>query len=233
MKVMILAAGLGERMRPLTDHTPKPLLRVGGVPLLEHHIRRLVAAGLSELVINVSHLAEQIVEYFGDGSRWGATIIWSHESEPLETAGGIINALPLLGSETFMLVNGDVWTDFPFFQLSERTLDDRRGAYLVLVDNPAQHPVGDFVLATDGHLSLIPHEGTGLTYSGLGLYSPGFFAGIPAGKSALKPLLDRAIDRLCLSGEYYGGSWVDVGTPARLAALNLEVGHQARNIGPG
>ena len=227
MKVMILAAGLGERMRPLTDHTPKPLLRVGEVPLLEHHIRRLVAAGLSELVINVSHLAEQIVEYFGDGSRWGATIVWSHESEPLETAGGIINALPLLGSETFMLVNGDVWTDFPFSRLSERTLDDPRGAHLVLVDNPAQHPVGDFVLATDGHLSLIPHEGTGLTYSGLGLYFPGFFAGIPAGKSALKPLLDRAIDRLCLSGEYYGGNWVDVGTPARLEALNLEVGHQA------
>jgi MurNAc alpha-1-phosphate uridylyltransferase len=227
VKVMILAAGLGERMRPLTNHTPKPLLRVGGIPLLEHHIRRLVAADLSELVINVSHLAEQIVEYFGDGSRWGATIAWSHESEPLETAGGIINVLPLLGSEPFMLVNGDVWTDFPFAQLGGHTLDDQRGAHLVLLDNPTQHPVGDFVLAADGHLSLIPHEGTGLTYSGLGLYCPGFFAGIPAGVSALKPLLYRAIERNCLSGEHYSGTWVDVGTPERLEALNLEVGRPA------
>ena len=227
MKVMILAAGLGERMRPLTDHTPKPLLRVGGIPLLAHHIRRLVDAELTELVINISHLAEQIVEYFGDGSRWGATIAWSHEPEPLETGGGIINALAMLETGPFMLVNGDVWTDYPFAKLGEHTLDDQRGAHLVLVDNPPQHPAGDFVLAGDGHLHLVPPDGTGLTYSGLGLFAPGFFAGIPAGKSALKPLLVRAIERLCLSGEHYGGTWVDVGTPERLEALNLEVGRPA------
>ena len=223
MKVMLLAAGLGERMRPLTDRTPKPLLRVAGVPLLEHHIRRLAAAGFTELVINVSHLAQQIVDYFGAGSQWGATISWSHEPEPLEAAGGIINALPRLGSAPFMLVNGDVWTDYPFASLVQRSPDSEQGAHLVLVDNPPQHPRGDFVLCADGHLGLIREAGIGLTYAGLGIYTPGFFDGVAPGKSALKPLLDRAIEQPRLTGEHYTGQWVDVGTPPRLAALDAEL----------
>jgi MurNAc alpha-1-phosphate uridylyltransferase len=220
---MLLAAGLGERMRPLTDHTPKPLLCVAGVPLLEHHIRRLVAAGFTELVVNVSHLGQQIIDYFGDGSRWGAIISWSRETEPLETAGGIINALPLLGSEPFMIVNGDVWTDYPFAGLGERSPDSRCGAHLVLVDNPPQHPGGDFVVAAEGHLGLIPAAGIGLTYAGLGVYTRAFFEGIASGKSPLKPLLDRAIEQHCLTGEHYTGRWADVGTPERLAALDAEL----------
>jgi MurNAc alpha-1-phosphate uridylyltransferase len=224
MKVMILAAGLGERMRPLTDHTPKPLLPVAGVPLLEHHIRRLVAAGMCDLVINVSHLADLIIEYFGDGSLWGATITWSRELQPLETAGGIINALPLLGDQPFVLVNGDVWTDFPFRHLNEKSPGSELGAHLVLVDNPPQHPGGDFVLADDGFLGQLPAgSADGLTYAGLGVYTVGFFAGIPPGKSPLKPLLDRAIEKNCLRGEHYRGEWVDVGTPERLQALDARV----------
>jgi MurNAc alpha-1-phosphate uridylyltransferase len=219
---MLLAAGVGERMRPLTDHTPKPLLRVAGVPLLEHHIRRLTAAGFTDLVINVSHLAQQIVDYFGDGSAWGATITWSQEAEPLETAGGIINALPQLGSAPFMLVNGDVWTDYPFAGLAPQSPDSKQGAHLVLVDNPPQHPRGDFVLCADGHLGFIREAGIGLTYAGLGIYAPGFFDGVAPGKSALKPLLDRAIEQHRLTGEHYPGQWADVGTPQRLAALDAE-----------
>jgi MurNAc alpha-1-phosphate uridylyltransferase len=223
MKVMLLAAGLGERMRPLTDHTPKPLLRVAGVPLLEHHIRALVAAGFNDLVINVSHLAQQIIDYCGDGRRWEATIAWSVESEPLETAGGIINAMPLLGMAPFMLVNGDVWTDYPFAELGKKRPRSPRGAHLVLVDNPPQHGRGDFVLGADGLLEQTRSSQSGLTYAGLGIYTAGFFAGIAPGRLPLRPLLDEAIEQRQLEGEYYDGEWVDVGTPARLAALNETV----------
>ncbi|MEH6582595.1 MAG: nucleotidyltransferase family protein [Halioglobus sp.] len=223
MKVMLLAAGLGERMRPLTDHTPKPLLTVAGTPLLEHHIRRLVAAGLDDLVINVSHLAAQIVDFFGDGSRWGARIAWSHEREPLETAGGIINALPLLGDKPFGLVNGDVWTDYPFKHLCDRVSLPPGGAHLVLVDNPPQHPGGDFELLDSGLVAPLGAGGKGLTYAGLGVYTAAFFAGTAPGKSPMRPLLDRAIARQCLLGEYFPGQWVDVGTPERLQALDSAV----------
>jgi len=223
MKAFLLAAGVGERMRPLTDRTPKPLLMVGGAPLLEYHIRHLVAAGISDLVINVSHLAQQIIDYFGDGSPWGATIAWSLEGSPLETAGGIIKALPLLGDEPFLVVNGDIWTDYPFAALGEITIDDPRGAFLVMVDNPEQHPRGDFALGADGLLRVAAGGGTGLTYSGLGLFSAGFFEGVPAGKLPLRPLLDQAIENRRLQGGHYRGQWVDVGTPERLAALNTEV----------
>jgi MurNAc alpha-1-phosphate uridylyltransferase len=223
VKAMILAAGLGARMRPLTDHTPKPLLRVGGVPLLEHHIRSLAAAGFRDLVINVSHLAEQIMDYFGDGSDWAVKIAWSREDEPLETAGGIINALNLLGDAPFALVNGDVWTDYPFSALPELIPDSAEGAHLVLVDNPEQHPQGDFSLSGEGLVGLLADGESGFTYAGLGVYSVGFFAGIEAGKVPLRPLLDRAIAQNTLQGSFYGGRWVDVGTPQRLADLDAQL----------
>jgi len=219
MKVMLLAAGVGERMRPLTDHTPKPLLKVAGTPLIEHHIRRLAEAGLTELVINVSHLAEQIMVYCGDGSRWGVSIAYSPEAKPLETAGGIINAMPLLGSKSFMVVNGDVWTDYPFAQLAAQELDGNEG-HMIFVDNPPQHPLGDFSLSTPGKVGVKEQDAMGYTYAGLGLYSPDFFSGVTAGKLAMRPLLDKAILRGVVSGEYHGGEWADVGTPQRLRELD-------------
>lgn len=219
MKAMILAAGFGERMRPLTDHTPKPLLKVLGRPLIEHHIRRLAAAGITELVINVSHLAQQIIDYCGDGARWGVSIVYSKENAPLETAGGIVQALPLLGETPFLVVNGDVWTDYPLAQLCAAPLQPWETARLVLVASPAQHPLGDFLLEQD-RVQFRSDDTAGYTYSGLGLYSPSFFAGAAPGKLALRPLLDEAIAAQCLGGEFYGGEWEDVGTPQRLAALN-------------
>ena len=222
MKAMILAAGKGERMRPLTEHTPKPLLQVGGAPLLEHHIRRLAAAGFRELVINVSHLGQQIIDYCGSGERWGVTIDVSPEAEPLETAGGIINARALLGDEPFLLVNGDVWTDYPFATLRDHRLSAQDGAHLVLVDNPSQHPTGDFRLC-EGRVLEKEDAGDTLTYAGIGVYAPGFFAGIAAGKVPLRPLLSRCIERAALTGEHYRGSWSDIGTPERLEALDTHL----------
>lgn len=208
-------------MRPLTDHTPKPLLKVAGVPLIEHHIRRLVEADVSEIVINVCHLAEQIVEYCGDGRRWGVPIVFSRESEALETAGGIVQALPLLGEQPFLVVNGDVWTDYPFAQLLQRGWDHlEKGAHLVLVDNPPQHSRGDFVLRPNGELQFFAEDLCGLTYAGVAVYSVGFFAGLTLGKIPLLPLLEQAISENRLSGEHYQGVWADVGTPERLEALN-------------
>ncbi|MBE9538290.1 MAG: nucleotidyltransferase family protein [Proteobacteria bacterium] len=221
MKVMLLAAGVGERMRPLTNHTPKPLLRVAGMPLIEHHIRRLAEAGLTELVINVSHLAQQIMDYCDDGNRWGVSITYSPESQPLETAGGIINAMPLLDAKPFMVVNADVWTDYPFAQLAAVDLESTGcDAHLVLVDNPSQHPLGDFSLNSEGRLALKTPDATGYTYAGLGLYSPAFFAGAAEGKLAMRPLLDKAIPRCLVCGEYFRGEWADVGTPQRLQELD-------------
>ncbi len=220
MKAMILAAGVGERMRPLTDHTPKPLLRVGGSPLIAHHIERLAQAGYTELVINVSHLAQQIIDYCGDGRRWGVSIVYSPEPEPLETAGGIFNALSLLGKAPFLVLNGDVWVDYPLGRLLGFTPPDPECAHLVMVDNPPQHPGGDFFLDERGWLRELAPGTTGLTYAGVGVYTPAFFAGMTAGKMALRPLLDAAIRRGCLSGEYHRGHWEDVGTPQRLAALD-------------
>ena len=222
MKAMILAAGLGNRMRPLTDHTPKPLLTVAGKPLLQHHIERLSDAGFTDLVINVSHLGQQIIDFCGDGSRWGVRITISPEDEPLETAGGIVNALPLLGDAPFALVNGDVWTDYPFatLMLHEHLCDD--SAHLVLIDNPPQHPMGDFRL-TGGRITELCEGESGLTYSGIGVYTPGIFAGLSPGKTPLRPLLSRAIEQGFLSGEHYTGAWEDVGTPERLASLNASL----------
>ena len=220
---MILAAGRGERMRPLTDHTPKPLLKVAGVPLIEHHIRRLAAAGVRELVINVSHLGQQIVDYCGDGTRWRLAIRYSEEAEPLETAGGIFQALPLLGEAPFLLVNGDIWIDYPFEQLTRYALRASEQAHLVFVDNPPQHTHGDFLLADLGWVRERPEGVTGLTYAGVGVYSPSLFSGMSAGKLPLRPLLDAAIAAGTLGGEYHAGRWQDIGTPERLEALNKVV----------
>ena len=224
MKAMILAAGEGRRMRPLTSVTPKPLLEVAGKPLIEHHIVRLGAAGFTEIVVNVSHLGHQLVDFLGDGSQWQVGISISSEQTPLGTAGGIIQALPLLGDAPFLLVNGDVFTDYPFAQLRE-TAPTERGAHIVLVPNPEHHPLGDFTLqdARIGHLpSTQPPVGEPIaaTYSGIGVYDPGVLAGCAPGRLSLKPLLDQAIARGSLSGELYQGVWEDVGTPERLLALN-------------
>ena len=223
MKAMILAAGLGERMRPLTDRTPKPLLQVAGVPLIEHHIRRLAAAGLTELVVNISHLADQITAYCGDGSRWGVSIVYSPEEEPLETAGGIVNALPLLGAEPFLVVNGDVWIDYPFQRLLDLAAGGLDRAHLVLVDNPPQHPLGDFVLEDGGRIVERAARARGLTYAGVGVYRAAFFEGMAVDKVPLRPLLDREIAVGRLSGEYHDGQWADVGTPQRLQQLDAAV----------
>ena len=224
MKAMILAAGRGERMLPLTEHTPKPLLEVAGVPLIEYHLNNLTAVGFSEIVINVSHLGEQIEERLGNGSRWGCAIQYSREVEPLESAGGIIHALPLLGNAPFALVNGDTWTDFPLQRLHAQLLDGGNLAHLVLANNPPQHPQGDFSLDVEGRLQ--GREATqedNLTYAGLAVYQADFFAGM-GGKQAMLPLLERAIHSGQATGEYYPGQWHDVGTPQRLQALNEQLG---------
>jgi MurNAc alpha-1-phosphate uridylyltransferase len=215
MKAMILAAGRGERMRPLTDHTPKPLLRAGGRALIDYPLEALRNAGITELVINYAHLGEQLVAYLGDGSRWGVRIRYSPEPPgALETGGGIKHALPLLGDRPFMLVNGDVWTDYPY---RDRQLSGGRLAHLVLVDNPPHNADGDFCLQA-GELS--ENRGTRLTYSGLGWFHPALFAGTPDGPFPLAPLLREAMRAGRVSGEHYSGEWMDIGTPQRLAELD-------------
>jgi len=213
MTAMILAAGLGSRMRPLTDHTPKPLLKIGGKPLIVWHIERLKEAGFTHIVINVAHLGEQIIDYLGDGSQYGVKIEFSDEQNEgaLETAGGIIKALPLL-SETFLVVNGDVWTDYAFdnkFLFSSESL-----VHLVLIDNPEHNPKGDFYL-----------DGTDkkYTFSGIGYYSKKIFENLSYGKQGLAPLLFKAVEEGNLSTEYHTGVWHDIGTPERLEILNKTI----------
>jgi MurNAc alpha-1-phosphate uridylyltransferase len=218
MKAMILAAGRGERMRPLTDTTPKPLLRIGGQMLIEHHVHALLRAGITELVINHAHLGEQIVRALGNGSAYGVSIQYSAEGDAaLDTGGGIFNALPMLGAAPFLVVNADIWTDFDFSGLP-RDIDGF--AHLVMVDNPPHHPAGDFSLS-EGKLS---RQGPAmLTYSGIGLYRPELFAGCAPGAFPLAPLLHAAMDDGQVSGEHYTGRWFDIGTPERLAAVNAVV----------
>ncbi|HIQ42930.1 N-acetylmuramate alpha-1-phosphate uridylyltransferase MurU [Ectopseudomonas khazarica] len=213
MKAMILAAGKGERLRPLTLHTPKPLVRAAGVPLIEYHLRALAAAGFSELVINHAWLGQQIEDHLGDGSRFGVSIRYSPEGEPLETGGGIFKALPLLGDEPFLVVNGDIFTDYAFAQLRKPLAGL---AHLVLVDNPAHHPQGDFLLA-GGQVSDGQGTGQRLTYSGLAVLSPQLFEGCEPGAFKLAPLLRQAMARGLVSGERHAGRWIDVGTHERLA----------------
>lgn len=233
MKAMILAAGRGERMRPLTDHTPKPLLEVGGMALIVWHIERLVAAGITELVINHAHLGVQIEKALGDGSRFGAQIQYSREASALETAGGIAYALPLLGDQPFAVINGDIYCDYDFSRLPERAVALHAAgdmAHLVLVDNPEHHPHGDFrlddnrIVPDKAQSSVLDPQSSFLTFSGIGLYHPSLFSHIACGSAApLAPLLRAQIALDKISGEHHTGLWVDVGTPQRLNELDLQL----------
>lgn len=219
MRAMILAAGRGERMRPLTDHTPKPLLMAAGKRLIEYHIESLVSAGLTELVINHAHLGQQLEQTLGDGSRYGAHIQYSPEGEgqALETGGGIHKALPLLGDEAFVVVNGDIYCDYSFARLTVPA----GLAHLVMVDNPAHNTKGDFSLQ-DGQ---IHSEGSNqLTFSGIGVYRPQLFVGCEPGAFPLAPLLRDAMARDAVSGEHFRGLWMDIGTPERLQQLDKMLG---------
>lgn len=214
MKAMILAAGKGERLRPLTLHTPKPLVRAGGVPLIEYHLRALQVAGFTDVVINHAWLGQQIEDYLGDGQRLGLNIRYSPEGEPLETGGGIFRALPLLGDEPFLVVNGDIWTNCDFTALYAPI---KGLAHLVLVDNPLHHPAGDFALV-GGEVrddASLPR----LTYSGIAVLHPQLFAGCSDGAFKLAPLLRDAMARGLVTGEHFTGRWVDVGTHERLAEV--------------
>lgn len=222
VRAMILAAGRGERMRPLTDHIPKPLLEVGGKPLIVHQIERLRAAGIGQLVINVAWHGALIEEALGDGSAMGVEIIYSRESQgALETAGGIRQALDLLGKDPFLVVNSDIHCDFPIDGLTG--LDPAGNAHLILVDNPEHHPDGDFALS-DGRVTLSGQPR--FTYSGIGLFRPEMFASLSPGYRALRPILDAAIAAGRVTGEHYGGVWMDIGTPERLDQLDLALRHR-------
>ncbi|TKR30923.1 nucleotidyltransferase family protein [Luteimonas gilva] len=244
MKALIFAAGLGERMRPLTDVTPKPLLEAGGKPLIAWHLEKLAALGIREVVINTSWLAERFPQTLGDGERWGLSIRYSYEgATPLETGGGMLQALAMLGEAPFMAVNGDIWTDYDFARLPR---EPRGLAHLVLVDNPPQHPHGDFALRADGSVAAESaaaqgsslffgggqSSGAKLTFSGIGVYRPALFDGwrgtigdAPGADETpprfkLAPLLRAAMARNGASGEHHRGRWTDVGTPERLAMLD-------------
>lgn len=221
---MILAAGRGERMRPLTDHTPKPLLSIAGKPLIVWHLERLAQAGFTEVVINHAHLGSMIEAELQDGAQWGLHIQYSAEAVALETAGGIANALDLLGNDPFLVVNGDVFTDIPFASLK---LNPGNLAHLVLIDNPPQHAQGDFAFTNEK----IQLEGEPkLTFSGVGVYHPALFAGIKRGEPAkLASLLKQAIADGKVSAEHFKGVWHDIGTPERLMALNQHLlGHSEK-----
>lgn len=215
MKAMILAAGLGTRMRPLTDSTPKPMLLVAGVPLIEYHVRNCVRAGIAQIVINHAYLGEQIEAYLGDGRRFDCTIEYSREGEPLDTGGGIFRALPLLGDEPFIAMNADVWTDYPLKKLLDKTPER---AHLVMTNNPPQHPQGDFYLR-DGLLSEAGENGK-LTWTGIRVINPALFENCSDGVFSIVPLLKQAMKENRVSGEYFSGRWFDIGTPERLREIN-------------
>jgi MurNAc alpha-1-phosphate uridylyltransferase len=241
MKALIFAAGHGERMRPLTDCTPKPLLAAGGKPLIVWHIEKLAALGVREIVINTSWLAQQFPQQLGNGARWNVKIHYSNEGViPLETGGGMLNALPLLGDAPFIAVNGDIWTDLDFAHLPREPLGD---AHLLLVDNPAHHPQGDFSLfplspacGGEGRGEGVACDGNEkLTFSGIGVYRPALFnhwreaigdapgADQTPPRFRLAPLLRAAMARNAVTGQHHRGAWTDVGTPERLTALNADI----------
>ncbi len=214
MRAMILAAGRGERLRPLTDELPKPLLEINGKPLIEFHLEALAEAGFREIVINLGHLGDSLPPTLGNGSRWGLNIHWSDEQpEALETGGGIFKALPQLGSAPFLVINGDVWTDFPFARLRAVKCD---WAHLVMVPNPAHNPAGDFAL-TGARMSTQGERK--LTFSGIGVYNPRLFDGCQPGKFSVVPLLRSAMDKQLVTGEEFPGEWSDIGTLKRLNSI--------------
>jgi MurNAc alpha-1-phosphate uridylyltransferase len=215
MRAMILAAGRGKRLRPLTDTLPKPLVPIAGKPLIEYHLEALAAGGFQQIVINQGHLGSQLPEALGDGRRWGVNIHWSDEQpEALETGGGIFKALPLLGAAPFLVVNGDVWTDYPLVRLRAVKCD---WAHLVMVPNPSHNPAGDFSL--EG--ARIRETGESrLTYSGIGVFNPRLFGSCRAGKFSVVPLLRTAMTEHLVTGEKFSGAWDDIGTPERLDKLN-------------
>ena len=222
MKAMILAAGYGKRLRPLTDRIPKPMIPVAGKPLLQHHIERLVAMGIKEVVINISWLAEQIESFFGDGSNFGIRIVWSRESEPLETGGGILKALPILGDAPFLLINGDIWTDFPLSTVTDVALEGDQSAWLLLVNNPQHNPAGDFGFQ-EGFVSY--ESGLKYTFSGISVFKPMLFADyaknrMEASCFPLRDVLRPAIESKRIIGSVYAGHWCDVGTIERYNELN-------------
>ncbi|MEO6699067.1 MAG: N-acetylmuramate alpha-1-phosphate uridylyltransferase MurU [Paraperlucidibaca sp.] len=233
MRGMILAAGLGTRMRPLTDHTPKPLLEVGGKPLIVWHLEALRAASITEVVINTAWLGDKLESALGDGRSFGVNILWSHEpaGRPLETAGGIVQALHLIGHEPFLLVNGDIWLRYRMTAL-RTALAPGKQAHLVLVDNPAHNPTGDFGLQDItthspqvGRRAVLESKtaDSAFTYAGLAVYCPSLFQGLSQGVRPLAPVLHEAISAGRASGEYFAGPWVDVGTPQRLQELDAAI----------
>lgn len=216
MKAMILAAGRGERMRPLTDTMPKPLLKVAGKMLIEYHLENIKAAGITEVIVNHAWLGEKIENALGDGSRYDLNIHYSAETEALETAGGIVNALPIIDDDVFIVINGDVFCDYDLSSLPSSLAGL---AHLVLVNNPLHNPDGDFVLTTSGRV-----EQSGkvkLTFSGIGVYHSDLFAGLQNTKQALAPILRTAMDQQQVTGEFYSGIWHDIGTPERLSELDV------------
>ncbi len=220
MRAMILAAGLGKRMRPLTENTPKPLLKVDGKPLVEHMIERLIAGGVTGVVINYHHLGEMIKNFLGDGSRFGIEILYSEEADLLETGGGIINSLPKLKDESFIVVNADVWTDFDFNRLDYINVDQCH-AHLVLVENTQDNPTGDFYINQSG----LVHDSAGnetkrLTFSGISVLHRNLFEGYQSEPLSLVPLLKMAMMKDLVTGEVHNGVWIDVGTPQRLEQAN-------------
>ena len=217
MRAMILAAGRGERMRPLTDTLPKPLLTLAGRPIIEHHIMHLANAGIRDIIINHAYLGNLIEQTLGDGSRFNVNITYSPETTALETGGGIFNALSLLGEQPFVVVNGDIWCDYPFTNMA---LNSKTLAHLVLVANPDHNLDGDFSISN----SLLSCSPRTLTYSGIGIYHPDFFNDCKAGAFPLAPLLRQAASEHLVSAEYYQGSWFDIGTPARLTQVNNFLG---------
>ncbi|MBV2210088.1 MAG: nucleotidyltransferase family protein [Thermomonas sp.] len=231
MKALIFAAGLGERMRPLTNHTPKPLLVAGGKPLIVWHLERLAELGVEDVVINTSWLAEQFPQTLGNGSRWGLRLHYVYEGEtPLETGGGMLNALSSLGDAPFLAINGDIWCDFDFRTLPQSLNGE---AHLVLVNNPTHHPNGDFALMLNGQL--LAEGASQFTFAGIGMYQPALLQnwrdviGTAAGadetppRFKLAPLLRAAMARAAVSGQLHNGHWTDVGTPERLSQLNREL----------
>lgn len=218
MKAMILAAGRGERLRPLTDTLPKPLVKVAEQSLIEYHLYSLAKAGITEVIINCSWLAEKIMATLGDGSRYGLTIEYSLEAgSPLETAGGIIQVLDKFSNEAFIVVNGDIWTDYDFSTLPK---DFSGLAHLVLVDNPEHNTKGDFALDSGKHTNKLSTSGNLLTFSGIAVYKPELFTKLSKGIRPLGPLLRDAIEQQQVTGEYYSGAWFDVGTLQRLTEIN-------------